>query len=403
MKCYICGYAKLTEFLNLGNQAPSDAFVESKNIAKPQRRYPLNLVWCPKCFLVQLGFSVDPKELFSKYVYTTGSNNSLREHFKALAETLVKKFNLGSNDLVIDVGCNDGTFLKSFLPGKVKILGIDPSSVAATAKKFGLPVEVDFFNNQVAARVTKRYGHAKIITASNVFAHVPALNSFVKGVKKLLTADGVFVSESHYLIDIVKKIQYDSVYHEHLRYYSLFSLKKLFARHDLEIFDCERLPMHNGSIRVYAARPGVYQQSARVKKLLALEKSTKVNTLPELKKFAQKVQVHSQVLLKMITGLKQSGNTIVGIGAPAKGNTLLQACRLGPELIDYLAEKSELKIGLYSPGMKIPVLPDAMVTKEQPDYAIILSWNIAEELTKKLKTAGYKGKFIVPFPKPKII
>lgn len=403
MKCQICGDNRLTKFLDLGHQPPSDAFLRTTDLGQPEITYPLELYFCRQCLLVQLGYTVDPEILFRDYVYTSGMNNSLKMNFENLVSKIVKRFKLTSDDLAIDIGSNDGTLLLNYQPYGVKTLGIDPSSATKFAIKKRIVTMVDFFNKNSAQRAKKKYGQAKIITATNVFAHVPNLDSFMRGVIQLLTPNGIFITESGYLLDLLEKIQYDSVYHEHLRYYSLFSLTTLFKKFGLEIFDVERIDTHNGSIRVYAAKTGRYPKSSATIKLLNLEKRRRLNNLKTFRQFADKVTAHRLALQNLLLKFKRKGKTIVGIGAPAKGNTLLNACSLGPEIIDCLVEKSKLKIGLYSPGMHIPVVSEKMLYTKQPDYGLILSWNISGELINKIRKNGFKGYFIIPFPKSIIV
>lgn len=403
MKCHICGNNKLTKILDLGCQPPSDAFLTKADLKKPENSYPLELYFCKRCSLVQLGCTVDPEILFRDYVYTSGMNNSLKMNFKNLVSKIVKKFKLTKSDLAVDIGCNDGTLLGNYQHYGIKTLGIDPSNATKFAIEKGITTMVDFFNKNSAIRARKKYGQAKIITATNVFAHVPDLNSFMQGIANLLTSDGVFITESGYLLDLIEKTQYDSVYHEHLRYYSLLSLTALFKQFGLEIFDVERINTHNGSIRVYASKADQYPKSVSMSKLLKLEKQCRLNSLKTMQQFATKATRHRLILQNLLSKLKKNGKTIAGIGAPAKGNTLLNFCHLDQKTIEYLTEKSDLKIGLYAPGTHIPVVAEKIFYTRQPDYGLILSWNIAKELINKIKKNGFKGKFIIPFPKPIII
>jgi len=403
MSCFICGEKKLYKFLSLGDQPPSDAFLRARDLNKPEATYPLELCLCQSCYLVQLNYAVDPEKLFKDYVYNTATNNSLKKSFENLVNNLVKRFDLSASDLAIDIGSNDGTLLSYYRPHKVKILGIDPSSAAKLALANDIPTIVDFFSTKLAAKVIKKYGRAKIITATNVFAHVKKLDDFVDGVKDLLADGGVFVSESGYLLDFIEKLQYDSVYHEHLRYYSLKPLEILFKKFGMEIIDAERGTIHGGTIIVYAAREGKYPVSGKVVELIGEEESFGLYKKETFVNFARRVKKNKLAIQKLISDLKSGGKNIAAIGAPAKGNTLLNYCALGADVIDYLAEKSELKIGTFSPGTHIPVVDESRLYKDQPDYALMLSWNIADELIPKIRAKGYRGKFIIPHPKPKII
>lgn len=389
--------------MDLGQQPPSDAFLRRDDVEKPEPTYPLALSFCGECGLVQLGCVVDPNLLFRDYVYTTGTNNSLRANFKALVERLAERFKISETSLVIDIGSNDGTLLENYAPHTRKALGVDPSSAALLAEKKGIKTIRDFFTEAVAERVLREYGKAKLITATNVFAHVQELNSFMLGIETLLQKDGVFVSESGYLLDMVHTLGYDAMYHEHLRYYSLRPLTVLFEKFGMEIFDVERIPSHNGSIRVYVAKKGAYPKAEAVGVLLNVEKREKLYDVQTFIAFAKRVNEHRESFSELLSGIRASGNRIVGIGAPAKGNTLLNSCGITPRIVEALLEKSELKIGLYAPGSHIPVVSEEKLFAEQPEYALLLSWNLTDELIHKLKAKGYRGKFILPFPTPVVV
>ena len=401
--CNICGGSRLIKVLSLGEQPPSDAFLKADALQKHEARYPLELFFCETCSLVQLGYAVDPDILFRDYVYNSGTNNGLKTHFKSLVETIIQKYNVTKDHFVVDVGSNDGTLLENYLPYGISVLGIDPSSAAALAQEKNVPTLVDYFTEETAEAVKGKHGAARIITATNVFAHVAALGSFMRGILALLDERGVFISESGYVVDMVEGLQYDSIYHEHLRYYSLASLVSLFARFGMEIIDVERVPIHGGSIRVSAAHSGVYPVEKRVGELLSLEKEKGYKDVQVYHSFAQNVARTKDALLEILSSLKSQGSHIVGIGAPAKGNTLLNYCGLDAQTIDYLTEKSVLKIGLYSPGMHIPVVDEARLFEDRPEAALLLSWNIAEELKNKMRQNGYQGKFVVPNPVPRIL
>jgi len=403
MHCFICNEKKFFNFLNLGNQPPSDAFLRSEDLSKTEAMYPLELFFCENCRLVQLNYIVPPEKLFVDYVYNTATNNSLKVNFHNLVELLVERFQLKNTDFAIDIGSNDGTLLSNYVPHGVKILGIDPSSSTRLALENQIPTIVDFFSKAVSTQVKKTYGNAKIITATNVFAHVNKLNDFLAGVAELLTPDGVFVSESGYLLDMITKLQYDAVYHEHLRYYSLKPLKILFATHGMEMFDAEKISTHGGSIRIYAAKIGAYDVSDFVEKLILEEEKAGLYKKETYADFAEKAKQNKLAIQKFIVEQRSIGKRIVGIGAPAKGNTLLNFCSLNTDTIDYLVEKSQLKIGRFAPGTHIPVVDESRLFIDQPEYALLLSWNIADELIPKLRNAGYNGKFIIPTPKLTIV
>ncbi|MCR4276197.1 MAG: class I SAM-dependent methyltransferase [Candidatus Parcubacteria bacterium] len=403
MMCALCGKEGMTQFLSLGHQPPSDAFLKKEDLEKPEITYPLDLFFCSSCTLVQLGYAVDPDILFRDYVYNTSTNNSLKANFKALVDKIISEYQLVAGDFVIDIGSNDGTLLENYLPYQIKVLGIDPSSATSLALEKGVPTLVDYFNVETAAKVCKEHGKAKIITATNVFAHVKALDSFMRGIKGLLDEKGVFISENGYVVDMIEGMQYDAIYHEHLRYYSVTALCALFARYEMEVVSVERIPSHGGSIRVYAAHKGALPVSENVATLCELEKEHGFTSLARYQTFANEVVVTKIALLDIIYTFKKKGARIAGIGAPAKGNTLLNYCKLDGTFIECLTEKSALKIGLYSPGMHIPVIDEAYLFEEQPEAALLLSWNLADELVPKIRQKGYKGVFIIPNPVPKCI
>ena len=403
MTCFICSHESTVAFLDLGNQPPSDAFLRKEDLAKKEMRYPLSLYFCEKCGLVQLGYVVDPEVLFRDYVYTTGMNNSLRKNFKELVEELVARLRLGPNSLAIDIGSNDGTLLENYVSYGIPTLGVDPSSAGAIAVSKGIRTICDFWNDDTAKRIVKDYGQANVITATNVFAHVGDLDSFMRGVQVTLQKDGVFVSESGYLLDMIETLGYDAVYHEHLRYYSLRPLRMLFERFKMEIIDVKRIPSHNGSIRVYAAHTGAHRIQASVGEVEQEEDSKGLYKKETFVEFARRVSAHREALNTLLSDARKSGKRIVGIGAPAKGNTLLNFCHITTATVDCLLEKSDLKVGLYAPGTHIPIVDESVLYSEQPEFALLLSWNLSDELMSKLRQKGFKGKFIIPFPQPRIV
>jgi len=402
MKCSICQDESMFRFLSLGHQPPSNAFLKEEDLNKPEVHYPLDVYYCETCSLVQLGYVVDPKILFREYVYTTSTNNSLIRNFSNLVDDLVKRFNLDKNDFAVDIGSNDGTLLKCYSKYNMKVVGVEPSSAADISVKNGIPTVKDFFNSKTSPKIAEKYGKADIITATNVFAHVKDLYSFVEGVKNLLKSDGVFISESHHLLSLVNEMQWDSIYHEHLRMYSLKPLIHLFNKFNLDLFDAERISTHGGSIRVYVCNRGSYPISDNVDKILEDERSFGLYNKETFEEFGKKVLNHRIEIQDILSKIKKEGKRIVGVGAPAKGNTLLNYCNITPDIIDYIAEKSHLKIGLYTPGTHIKVVEEKFIFEDQPDYAFLLSWNIADELINNLKNLGYKGKIIVPVPSVRI-
>lgn len=403
MKCQICSNENLFKFLSLGNHPPSDRFLKQEDLNKKEPKYPLEVSFCVDCKLVQLTHAVDPLILFTdSFVYTTGSSGELVKNFSELVSNLTEKFNLSSGDFVIDIGSNDGTLLSNY-PKEIKVLGIDPSESAKLAKEKNIPTLREFFNELTAKKVSLEYGKAKIITATNVFAHVKELDSFMNGIKELLNEKGVFIQESHYLGSMISGMEYDSIYLEHLRYYSLKPLIKLFELHGLQVFDAEKISTHGGSLRVYACRKNAFPVSENIKKILEEEEKTGLYDKKTFIEFALKIKETKNKLMKILLDLKKQEKKIVGIGAPAKGNTLLNYCEINTAILEYLAEKGNLKVGRFSPGMHLKVVDESKVFEDQPDYALILAWNLKNIIIPKLKEKGFKGKFIIPNPEPHVI
>ena len=404
MKCEICLSSNLYEVLDLGHQPPSDAFLSEEKLNESEIFYPLKVFFCEDCKLVQLSYAVDPKILFTdQYVYTSTSNKPLLIHMKSLAERFVKEFGLTNNDLVIDIASNDGSLLQEFAKHRVRILGVDPSSVADIAIKKEVPTIKDFFNENIARLILRDYGKAKLITGLSLIPHAKELASLIEGIKLLLDDKGVFLAESHYLADMIEKLQYDAIYHEHLRYYSVTSLVNLFKRFDMDVFYAERIPTHGGSIRILVCKGGSYPISDSVRLLLEQEEKSGLNSKENFDKFREKVNENRRKLNAILHNVKSEGARIVGIGAPAKGTTLLNFCKIDSSKVDYLAETSELKIGKYSPGMHIKILPEEKLFEDKPEYVLLLPWNIKDNIIPKLRERGFSGDIIIPNPEPKIV
>jgi len=401
MKCDICSSENLVKFLNLGLHPPPLNFLINEN--DKEEKFPLEVYFCKSCGLVQLGNDVDPNIMFKEYLYTSGVSIAFKKHLQSFAKILIERFKLMPSELVIDIASNDGTLLSFFSARSIQVLGIEPSTTAKIAEENGIPTINEFFDESVAESVLEKYGKARIITAANVFAHVTKLDSFIKGVKKLLTDDGIFVIESQYLLDIVKKLAYDTIYHEHLRYYGLTQLIQLFNAYELEVFDTERIGAQGGSFRVFIAKKGKFQILNSVNEMLKDEKENKLSSLETFLKFAERVKENKRKIRELLLKLKSDNKKIVGLSAPARSCTLLNYWEINPELVDYIVEKSTLKIGKFTPGTHIRVLDDKKLVEEQPDYALLLSWHFGKNIINKFRNDGYKGKIIIPLPEPKIL
>lgn len=402
--CQICHSPHLSSLLFLGFIPPVNDMVAINSVPNVEIRFPLELLRCDGCGLVQIGYEVDPRILFPHtYPYLSGTTRILCENFKDLAQEATSFIPLSPSDLVIDIGANDGTLLTPFRDRGYKVLGIEPSQAAEVAVKKGIPMEKDYFSMESARRVLSHYGPAKIITAANVFAHMRDIHQIVQAIESLLAPKGVFISESHYLLDLVETLQYDTIYHEHLRYYSLDSLAKLFSYHGLEIFRVKRIPTHGGSIRVYAARKGDYPIDDSVKQGIALEQSKGLTDGTIFESFRARVKQSKLDLLRMISELKSEGKRIYGVGAPSRASTLINYVGLNEDLIEAVLEVSTShKLNKYIPGTRVPVVDEKKLYEDQPNYTLLYSWHIADELAENLRRREYKGKFITPLPTPKI-
>ncbi|MBI4994121.1 class I SAM-dependent methyltransferase [Candidatus Peregrinibacteria bacterium] len=404
-KCQVCGSSGLKSVLFVGFIPPVNTMPVVGSIPIEEKRYPLELLRCGKCTLVQIGCEVNQEILFPlTYPYLSASTKILRENFADLCRESSAMLGLKPGDLVVDIGSNDGTLLSNFKNSGYKVLGIEPTNAADIANANGITSEKVFFNAQSAAKAKSKYGSAKIITAANVFAHIGDIHPVVDGILDLLAPDGVFISESHYLLGLIETVQYDTIYHEHLRYYSVRSISYLLAEHGLEVFHVTKIPTHGGSIRVYAARKGQKKPDNSVAEILADEDQKGLTDGSVLKVFRQKVMQSKLKLHELLRPLKEKGDRIYGIGAPSRSSTLINYVGLDDGIVDCVMEiKTSPKVGKYVSGTRIPVLDESKLYEDQPEYALLFSWHITNELTANLRKKGFKGKFIVPLPEPKII
>ena len=402
-RCQVCNYAPLSQVLFLGYLPPVNQMRIIGELPHEQPAYPALVLACPQCSLVQLGLIVDKEILFPPdYPYTSGTTKNLRDNFAELyaeSQTIVP---MGPQDLAIDIGSNDGTLLSNFQRGGHRVLGIEPSQVGNLANQRGIPTTIAFFDRGLAEQTRKQHGPAKIITATNVFAHIEHIHDVVESILLLLDEKGVFISESHYLLALVETLQYDTIYHEHLRHYSLQSLQYLLRMHGLEVIHARRIPTHGGSLRVYAARSGAYRVQPSVGEMLKHE-AAGLNE-ERLRHFKSRVVQSKLELYSLLCEIKKQGRRIYGIGAPSRASTLINYLGLDDGILDCVVEiAGSLKIGKYMPGTLIPVVEESRLYEEQPEYALLLSWHIASELIPKLRQKGYTGKYICPLPKPEIV
>jgi len=402
-RCQVCDSENLEQILFLGYLPPVNKMPDIGTFPHEQPGYPALLLNCSHCQLVQLGLTVDPQILFPpEYPYTSGTTKVLRDNFADLYQESRQLIDLGSEDLIVDIGSNDGTLLSNFASNH-NVQGITPEDIGNLAREKGIPTLTSYFGREAVNQVIQERGKAKIVTATNVFAHIENVHDVTECVVELLGDDGVFISESHYLMSLIETLQYDTIYHEHLRYYSLHSLNYLLEKHGLEVFYVKKIPSHGGSIRVYSARKGQRSVDETVTALLEEEKS-KILGLQQLKEFKKKVVLSKLALHKLLLELKSQEKNIVGIGAPSRASTLINYVGLDDGILNSVLEVSgSYKIGKYIPGTLIPVEEETKLYEEQPEYALLLSWHIADELAPKIKQKGFKGDFIVPLPTPRII
>lgn len=403
-RCQICDSPDLQSILFLGFLPPVNQMRPIGEKPHEQPAYPAEWLYCPHCQLVQIGLAVDPNILFAPdYPYTSGTTKILRDNFAEMYQECQTILPLKPDDLVVDIGSNDGTLLSNFYNGGHRVLGIEPTLQSQLANERGIRTMMAFFTSETAARAEAEHGRAKVITATNVFAHIENVHDIVEGILLLLTEDGVFISESHYLISLLETVQYDTIYHEHLRYYSLHSLQYLLKMHGLEIIHAKRIPTHGGSIRVYAARPGKYEIKPSVKAILEAEDKLGIG-LEKFTEFKRQVVSSKLRLYTLLDEIKAKGGRVYGIGAPSRASTLIAYTGLDDGVIDCVLEvKGSHKIGKYMPGTLIPVLEESKLFEDQPEYALLFSWHIAEELMPKLTAKGFKGDYIIPLPSPRIV
>jgi 2-polyprenyl-3-methyl-5-hydroxy-6-metoxy-1,4-benzoquinol methylase len=402
-KCQICSSEGLETILDLGHHPMVQAYITESQLHDVETTYPLNLCRCRACGLVQLDYIADPATVFPpEYPYQTGMTNMLVRNFEQLAALLHQRLAFAADDLVIDIGSNDGTLLRAFRDKGAKVLGIEPTDVAKIANERGIETVQAYLTLDAAERILAAHGQAKVITATNVFAHINNLSEIMEAIRTLLADDGVFVSESQYLLDTVEKLEVDTIYHEHLRFYSLKPLQTLFERSGFTLVDAERISAAGGSIRVFAKK-GRQPVSDRVQPLVDAEVAAGLYDPGVLRAFADRAIRAKHALTRLLVDCKEKG-AIAGIGSPARSNTLLNFAKIDNHLIEYACERrGSSKIGLFTPGSHIPVVDEQKLLDDRPAYALILSWHIGDELAEKLKGLGYGGKFIIPLPEPRII
>ena len=404
--CRACGGGELRKFLELGPQPLANAFPRSPDEFAAEERYPLDVYFCERCALVQLLDVIDPEVLFRDYIYVTGTSDTIAAHNVKYAQAVVDRLGLKASDLVVEIASNDGSLLSCFQKHGVRTLGIEPATnIAAIASDRGIETVNRFFDAEVAADVLDSHGQAKAVIGNNVFAHVDDSLGFLSGCRDLISEDGLVIIEAPYLREMMDKLEYDTVYHEHLCYFSVTALRTLCEGAGLSLVAIDRVPVHGGSIRMYAGRRERYpDHSAEALAMIAEEEELGLTTFDRFERFAADVEANRRDIRLMLERLLGEGKTVVGYGAPAKGNTLLNYCEIGTDTLPYTVDKSALKVGRYTPGMHLPVRPTTSLIEEQPDYVMILAWNFAEEIMRQQQEYARRGgQFIIPIPSPRIV
>ena len=397
--CRGCGSTNLQMLIDYGLMPLAGGFMKPEDVALHNIAYPLRLVRCIDCTLMQVLDTVPPEKIFGQYSYASSTTRTLIDHFAVMGPEIVKTFS-AQGKMVVEFGCNDGVLIRPLLQAGAIAVGVDPSDVAFRAsQEQGWTLYKNYFDETIAAQIKIQYGQAKIIVGNNVFAHVDDIHAIVRGVTTLLEGDGVFIFEVHYQGDLISTVQFDTVYHEHICYYSITSLISLLAQHDLKVIDVKRIPIHAGSIRVIAAREkSKYSISAQVLDMCKLEKEIDMN------RFVRQVHARRDSMRKLIDDLNKAGCRIVAYGAAGRMTIMLNYCGLGPEMIEYVLDMSPLRYGKVVPGILIPIVPPQVFHDALPDYAIMTAWNYEPEIVSKeqgfLKRGG---RFIIPLPEIRIV
>jgi SAM-dependent methyltransferase len=394
-------------FADLGPSPISNAFLKPDQLNRMEPFYPLHAFVCETCLLVQLEDFESPERIFNdQYAYFSSYSESWLDHARQYTEQMITRLGLNEKSLVVEIGSNDGYLLQYFARKNIPSLGIEPSgNVASAAKSKGVDTWIAFFTASAARELMSRRGKADLVLGNNVLAHVPALNDFVEGLKIVLAEHGVVTMEFPHLLCLVRDNQFDTIYHEHFSYFSFLAVTRIFAAHQLRIFDVDRLTTHGGSLRIYAAHDESqrWQERASVPELLAEERRAGLDQAASYSAFSEQINKAKRELLDFLIGAKQAGKTIVGYGAPAKGNTLLNFCGIRTDFIDYTVDKSPHKQGLFLPGTRIPIFSPTKIFETKPDYVLILPWNLRDEIMAQMSgISAWGGKFVIPIPQVRI-
>jgi len=403
--CRLCSNNKFELILDLGKQPPSNSFLTKNQLKNSEKKFPLRLYICKKCHHLQLLDVVDKKYLFSNYHYLTSANKPIIKHFQKYADDMYKKIlKEKEKPFVIEIGSNDGTLLKKILKYKVDVLGIEPAkNLARISRKSKIKTQNSFFNIDTANKISKMK-KADLVLANNVLGHIDNLDEFIRGVLKLLKDDGVFVFEVPHALELIKKLEFDTIYHEHISYFSLIPLTKWFNKYNLEIFNVERKIVHGGTIRVFVSRKNNFKIMKSVDKIKSIEKNYGMNKLQTYRIFQKQIYDLKDVLNLKIKKLKKEKNIIFGYGAPAKGNVLLNFCKIDNKILEFISDTTVFKQGKYTPRTKIKIINPDNLPKKNKMIGLLLAWNYKNEIIKnEMKFLKNGGKFLIPIPNPRII
>jgi hypothetical protein len=403
--CRGCNGARLEPILSLGRMPLANSYLLPTELERPEPRYPLDLFRCPDCALVQIGELVPPEVLFRDYLYFSSYSATMLAHAESIVSRLIRERRLGPDSLAVEVASNDGYLLQFYRRAGVPVLGIEPArNVAEVAERErGVRTLPEFFDATLARTLVERGERADVIHANNVLAHVADLHGFVEGLRLLVKDDGVVVCESPYLRSFVEQVEFDTIYHEHLYYYSLTALDRLFRRHGLTIVDCEPLPIHGGSLRIFA-RPGDVPAGLRVTARLADEAEWGVDSPAPYARFAADVAQVIAAIKTLVADLRGAGHVVAGYGAAAKGTVVLNAAGLGPDDIAFVCDRNPRKQGRFMPGARVPIVAPEQLIAAQPSHCLMFVWNIADEVLRQ--EAEYRargGRFILPIPSPRVV
>ncbi len=404
-KCRFCETPLSQTFVDLGAMPPANNYLRAPDLVRPEPFYPLHAYVCTKCQLVQLEEIQTPEQLFSDYPYFSSFSKSWLDHMKRYAHGMIDRFGLNTSSMILEVASNDGYLLQFFKKKRIPVLGIEPAAnIARAAKVRGIPTIEEFFGIDLAKKLAKEGNEADLLICNNVLAHVPDINDFIAGLKTILKPDGVLTIEFPHLLRLMTLNQFDTIYHEHYSYLSLLTVERIFAKHGIILVDVEELPTHGGSLRIYGRHEGMETPSDNVVMMREKEKDAGLDKTRTYKGFSKLVKKTKRDLLRFLIGAREDGKSIVGYGAPAKGNTLLNYCGIKSDFLDYTVDLSPHKQGLYLPGSRLPVHAPEAIFETKPDYLLVLPWNLEEEIvTQMAAIRDWGGKFVIPIPEVRIV